>query len=37
MLVPCMSDATFAILVSLIRTLRSAFRTHTFRADLNEP
>lgn len=37
MLVACMIDAMFAILVSLIRTLRSAFRTHTFHADLNEP
>jgi hypothetical protein len=29
MLVPRMIDAMFAILVSLLRTPRSAFRTHT--------
>ena len=29
MLVPCMIDAMFAILVSLLRTLRAAFRTRT--------
>ena len=32
MLVSCMTDARFAILVSLLRTLRSAFRTHADRA-----